>query len=238
MRKNRDGPSIEANKITLEGSWTDQSGRFPSRKHIGKRKQARYKSSRRRIFARKTEKSRARKEEGEKTGEKRERKEEIERREISGMGADWIDGMTIRFRSSGFPPRYFRDSPELVNSAVFAERQNACSKRGNKPADKQRSQPPTTTTSPSLFFPPPLPPRLLPFSKPRVSDARGERENERNEYNYYYFQHFSLHVRENTTIDFPSRPFPHRVGRHDFRKATLNVGQRVFQGIREFSVIQ
>lgn len=49
----------------------------------------------------------------------------------------------------------------LVNSAVFAERQNACSKRGNKPADKQRSH----------HFPPP-PFRFSPFSSSSSSYPR------------------------------------------------------------------
>lgn len=73
------------------------------------------------------------------------------RDEVEEGRADWIDGMTTRFRSSGFPRRYFRDSRELVNSPMFAARQNACSKRRNKPADK-RSQPSTHPCNVIILF--------------------------------------------------------------------------------------
>lgn len=43
-------------------------------------------------------------------GERRKRKRKGGK---GGMGADWIDGMTTRFRSTGFPRRYFRDGREV-----------------------------------------------------------------------------------------------------------------------------
>lgn len=101
-------------------------------------------------------------------------------------------------------------------------------------------------TSSAASLPPPPPPLLL-FSFPLLvlshpgfshspslesaTRAENEKTNETNpEYNYYYyFQRFLLHVSSSFS--------PSCWRRHDFRKATLNVGQRVLQGIREFSVI-
>lgn len=73
---------------------------------------------------------------------------------MSGMGADWIDGMTTRFRSSGFPRRYFRDGRELVNSLVFAE---DAMLKARKQACGRAAQPPPSTAPPLLLSSSPLP---------------------------------------------------------------------------------
>lgn len=50
---------------------------------------------------------------GDKNWRRRVEGEKEKERGKGGMGADWIDGMTTRFRSTGFPRRYFRDGREV-----------------------------------------------------------------------------------------------------------------------------
>lgn len=96
--------------------WTSQSDSDFHQEYICTQILSRYKSSsvRRRIFARTKSRASGKSERRKKEKEGKKGGEEVEKRgrDKWKVGADWIDGMTTRFRSRGFPRRYFRDGRE------------------------------------------------------------------------------------------------------------------------------